>query len=116
MRQRRGVGIYVGWENQKGVKATSKFLRVNMTTGEVKFEEVPERYMMLGGRALTSQLVLDKVSPTRHPFGPYNKLAIAPGLLSGTNTPPSGRLSVGGKGPLTGGIKEINASVLPLRS
>ena len=68
--------------------------------------------MMLRDRALTSQLVLDKVSPTRHLLGPYNKLAIAPGLLSGTNTPPSGRLSVGGKSPLTGGIKEINASSL----
>ncbi|RKO65974.1 aldehyde ferredoxin oxidoreductase family protein [Desulfofundulus salinus] len=87
----------------------SKFLRVNTTTGEVKFEEVPEKYLALGGRALTSQLVLDEVPPTCDSLGPYNKLVIAPGLLSGTNAPSSGRLSVGGKSPLTGGIKEANA-------
>ncbi|SHE92436.1 aldehyde:ferredoxin oxidoreductase [Desulfofundulus australicus DSM 11792] len=87
----------------------SRFLRVNMTTGEVKFEEVPEKYMPLGGRALTSQLVYDEVPPTCDPLGPYNKLVIAPGLLSGTSAPSSGRLSVGGKSPLTGGIKEANA-------
>ncbi|MHB8157303.1 MAG: aldehyde ferredoxin oxidoreductase family protein, partial [Desulfocucumaceae bacterium] len=43
------------------------------------------------------------------PLGPNNKLIIAPGLLSGTRAPSSGRLSVGGKSPLTGGIKESNA-------
>lgn len=38
-----------------------------------------------------------------------NKIVIAPGLLSGTSAPSSGRLSVGFKSPLTGGIKESNA-------
>lgn len=87
----------------------SKILRVNMTTQEVKFEEVPEKYATLGGRALTSQIVADEVPPTCEPLGELNKLVIAPGLLSGTNAPSSGRLSVGGKSPLTGGIKEANA-------
>ncbi len=87
----------------------SKFVRVNMSTKEVKMEETPEKYSGLGGRALTSQLVFDEVPPTCNPLGPYNKLVIAPGLLSGTNAPSSGRLSVGGKSPLTGGNKEANA-------
>ncbi|WP_035107235.1 aldehyde ferredoxin oxidoreductase family protein [Desulfovirgula thermocuniculi] len=87
----------------------SKFLRVNTATREVKFEEVPEKYLILGGRALTSQLVFDEVPPTCNPLGPFNKLVIAPGMLSGTNAPSSGRMSVGGKSPLTGGIKEANA-------
>jgi len=34
---------------------------------------------------------------------------IAPGLLSGTGGAQSGRISVGGKSPLTGGIKESNS-------
>jgi aldehyde:ferredoxin oxidoreductase len=80
-----------------------------MSTKEVKMEETPEKYSGLGGRALTSQLVFDEVPPTCNPLGPYNKLVIAPGLLSGTNAPSSGRLSVGGKSPLTGGNKEANA-------
>lgn len=87
----------------------SKIIRVNMTTKKVNIEEVPEKYVGLGGRALTSQVILDEVPPTCHPLGPKNKLVFAPGLLSGTNAPSSGRLSVGGKSPLTGGIKEANA-------
>lgn len=85
-----------------------KILRVNMTTKEVKVEAVPEKYAALGGRALTSQFVLDEVPPTCEPLGPFNKLIFAPGLLSGTSAPSSGRMSVGGKSPLTGGIKESN--------
>lgn len=40
--------------------------------------------------------------------GPGNVLVLAPGILSGTSAPTSGRLSVGCKSPLTGGIKEAN--------
>ena len=38
---------------------------------------------------------------------------IAPGLLSGTAAAMSGRISVGCKSPLTGGIKEANAGGQP---
>lgn len=86
-----------------------KFLRLDMAKKEVRFEDVPEKYLALGGRALTSQMVLDEVPATCNPLGEFNKIVIAPGLLSGTNAPSSGRLSVGGKSPLTGGIKEANA-------
>ena len=34
---------------------------------------------------------------------------VAPGVLAGTAAPTSGRISIGGKSPLTGGIKEANA-------
>ncbi|MBC7226446.1 MAG: aldehyde ferredoxin oxidoreductase [Thermoflexales bacterium] len=87
----------------------SKILRVNMTDRTVKYEEVPEKYRFLGGRGLTSTIVYDEVDPTCHPLGPNNKLVFAPGILAGTNAPTSGRVSVGGKSPLTGGIKESNA-------
>ncbi|MEW5952945.1 MAG: aldehyde ferredoxin oxidoreductase C-terminal domain-containing protein [Bacillota bacterium] len=86
-----------------------KFMRVNMTTKEISVEPVPDKYAPLGGRALTSQFVLDEVEPTCEPLGPFNKLIFAPGLLSGTNAPSSGRISVGAKSPLTGTIKESNA-------
>lgn len=85
-----------------------KFIRVNMTTKESSVGEVPEKYLGLGGRALTSSIVNDEVKPTCHPLGKNNKIILAPGLLSGTSAPNSGRLSVGGKSPLTGGIKESN--------
>ena len=38
---------------------------------------------------------------------------MAPGVLSGTTAPTSGRISIGGKSPLTGGIKEANAGGNP---
>lgn len=81
---------------------------VNMTTKEVSVETVPEKYLLLGGRALTSRMLLDNVDPNCEPLGPKNKIVIAPGLLGGTSAPCSGRLSIGTKSPLTGGIKESN--------
>ena len=87
----------------------AKILRVNMTEGTAKFEDVPEKYMPMGGRWLTSSIVADEVDPTCHPLGPNNKLVFAPGIVTGTSAPTSARISVGGKSPLTGGIKESNA-------
>lgn len=86
-----------------------KIYRVNMTTLTTQIEEVPEEWKGLGGRALTSAVVAKEVEPTCHPLGKNNKLVFAPGLLTGTAAPNSGRLSVGAKSPLTGGIKESNA-------
>ncbi len=66
-------------------------------------------YAGLGGRAMTSAVVAREVPPLCHPLGEDNKLVIAPGLLSGSAAAMSGRLSVGCKSPLTGGIKEANS-------
>ncbi len=87
----------------------AKILRVNMTNRTAKFEDVPEKYRHLGGRGLTTAIICDEVDPTCHPLGPNNKLVFAPGILAGTVAPTSGRVSVGAKSPLTGGIKESNA-------
>jgi aldehyde:ferredoxin oxidoreductase len=70
-------------------------------------------YAGLGGRALTSTLISKEVPPLCHPLGEDNKLVIAPGLLSGSVAATSGRLSIGCKSPLTGGIKESNAGGQP---
>jgi len=53
--------------------------------------------------------VAKEVPPLCSPIGADNKLVIAPGILGGTIAAMSGRLSVGAKSPLTGGIKEANA-------
>jgi aldehyde:ferredoxin oxidoreductase len=87
----------------------SKILRVNVTDLTAKFEDVPEKYKLMGGRWLTSSIVCDEVDPTCHPLGPNNKVVFAPGIVTGTNAPTSARISVGGKSPLTGTIKETNA-------
>ena len=63
----------------------------------------------LGGRALTSTIIAKEVPPTCHPLSAENKLVFAPGMLSGTGAPCSGRLSAGAKSPLTRTIKESNS-------
>lgn len=85
----------------------SNIVRVNMTNLEIKIETNKE-YEFLGGRALSSRIVYDEVEPTCEPLGRKNKLVIATGLLSGTIASSAGRISVGGKSPLTNGIKEAN--------
>lgn len=82
---------------------------MNMSELTARYEEIPEKYMLFGGRAMTSAIIGDEVPPTTHPLSEFNKLVFAPGILTGTHAPSSGRLSVGGKSPLTGTIKESNA-------
>ena len=86
-----------------------KFLKVNMTNKIVNIEDVPQEYMGLGGRGLTSIMINAEVPPKCDPLGPENKLIFAPGLLSGTKLVNTSRISVGAKSPLTGTIKESNA-------
>lgn len=87
----------------------AKILRLNMTDRTAKVEELPEKYKSMAGRWLTSTLVHDEVDPLCHPLGPNNKLVFSPGVTTGTPAPTSARIAVGGKSPLTGGIKESNA-------
>jgi aldehyde:ferredoxin oxidoreductase len=88
-----------------------QILRIQMggATGPSAKTEPVGAYAGMGGRALTSTLVAGEVPPTCHPLGAENKLVIAPGLLSGSAAAMSGRISVGCKSPLTGGIKEANS-------
>ncbi|MFZ0451613.1 MAG: aldehyde ferredoxin oxidoreductase C-terminal domain-containing protein [Desulfatiglandaceae bacterium] len=86
-----------------------KFLRVNMHDKEINVEDVPQVYIGLGGRGLTSIMINAEVPPTCDPLGPQNKIIVAPGLLSGTNLVNTSRVSIGAKSPLTGTIKESNA-------
>jgi aldehyde:ferredoxin oxidoreductase len=88
-----------------------KILRIDVGAGDnPQVSETPlGDYAGSGGRALTSAIVSKEVPPLCHPLGADNKLVIAPGLLSGTTAAMSGRLSIGCKSPLTGGIKEANA-------
>jgi len=86
-----------------------KILRVDMTDLKASFEDLPADYAALGGRGMTSVIVSNEVPPTCDALGIHNKLVFAPGIVTGTSAPTSGRISVGGKSPLTGGIKEANA-------
>jgi aldehyde:ferredoxin oxidoreductase len=88
-----------------------KLLRIDMgAEGGPKFKtDSLGDYTGMGGRGLTSAIIAKEVPPLCHPLSADNKLVIAPGMLSGTTAAMSGRMSVGCKSPLTGGIKEANA-------
>jgi len=85
------------------------FLRVDMTTKRITIQKVEEKYRLLGNRGLIARLSCDEIDPQCHPLGPGNKLIIATSPLDGLGVTCAGRLSAGGKSPLTGGIKEANA-------
>src|SRR5512146_2143712 len=84
-------------------------LHVDLTQGTVTRDALSEELEALGGHGLSSAIVAQEVDPRADPLGPGNVLVFAAGLLAGTSIPNSGRLSVGAKSPLTGGIKEANS-------
>jgi aldehyde:ferredoxin oxidoreductase len=90
-----------------------RLIRVDMTSQTVSIEPYPDEWKLLGGRALSARILIEECDPTCDPLGPDNVLVMAPGVMSGTAAPTSGRISIGGKSPLTGGIKEANAGGEP---
>jgi aldehyde:ferredoxin oxidoreductase len=86
-----------------------KIWRVNVSDRSLMIEPVPEMWEHMGGRGLLARILTDEVNPTCEPLGKGNKLVFAPGLLTGHMISSLDRISVGGKSPLTGGIKESNA-------
>lgn len=81
-------------------------VRVNTKTGKILKEKASQEEMRWGGRLLISKFLLREVPPTCDPLGRYNKLIVAPGLLGGSSITTTGKFSVGGKSPLTRGVKE----------
>ena len=90
-----------------------RLIRVDMTRQTASTEPYPDDWKLLGGRALSARILLEQCDPTCDPLGPDNLLVMAPGVTSGTAAPTSGRISIGGKSPLTGAIKEANAGGEP---
>jgi aldehyde:ferredoxin oxidoreductase len=87
----------------------SEIWRINARTQELKREPIPETWQRLGGRGLIARVMLDEMDAMCDPLGPGNKIIFAPGLLVGHMLSSTDRISIGGKSPLTGGVKEANA-------
>src|SRR5512147_2078686 len=83
--------------------------RVQVNNQTLKREPVPAEWDTLGGRGLIAQIMVDEVPADCDPLGEQNKLIFAPGLMVGHMLSSCDRLSIGGKSPLTGGIKESYA-------
>ena len=91
------------------VEYKSQVWRVNVREQTLNCEPIPDTWKRLGGRGLLARILLDEVDAKCDPLGLENKLIFAPGLLVGHMLSSTDRISVGGKSPLTGGIKESNA-------
>src|SRR4030042_1244726 len=90
-----------------------RVIRVDMSKQTVSIESLPAEWKRLGGRALSARILASECDHKCAPLGPESVLVMAPGLLAGTAAPTSGRISFGGKSPLTGGIKETNSGGNP---
>ena len=92
-----------------------RIARINVEFEETHNEEITSdsKFFLLGGRGLSSQIILDEVPPLCDPLGDENKLILANGLLTGSPFPCSARTSIGAKSPLTNGIKEANVGGRP---
>ena len=86
-----------------------KLCRVDMAARTLEWQDLPREYERFGGRALSAKILLEESDPTSDPLGSRSFLILATGLLAGTPVPTSNRISLGGKSPLTYGIKETNA-------
>ena len=86
-----------------------KIITLHVGTGKYQEEQIADDQFLTGGRALSSQLVAQIVPPEADALGPDNILAFCCGVLAGTTITNANRISVGGKSPLTGTIKESNA-------
>jgi aldehyde:ferredoxin oxidoreductase len=86
-----------------------KLLRIDMENRTTVTEAADETFPLLGGRGLIAKILHQEVDAKCDPLGPENKLIICTGLFVDTVAPCSGRISVGGKSPLTRTIKESNS-------
>ena len=80
-----------------------------MKDKSTEYQDISEKYTYFGGRGLVANILNDEVDPKCDPLGPENKFIVCNGLMVDTVAPCSGRVSIGGKSPLTGTIKEANA-------
>jgi len=83
-----------------------KVLRVDLTAGKWKVEELPEGLMRnyVGGNGFAARWLFDELKPGIDPLSPENPLIFATGPLTGTAFPSSGRWAAYAKSPLTTAI------------
>jgi aldehyde:ferredoxin oxidoreductase len=88
-----------------------KMLRVNLTEGTIKTEELDEKLAkkFLGGRGLGTKILYDEGVATVDPLSPENKLIFINGPLTGANVPTGGRYMVVTKAPLNNMIASSNS-------
>lgn len=90
---------------------TGVILHVDLTKQAFWVDRPPERFyrQWIGGRGFILHYLWSQTSPGIDPLSPENLLIFAPGLLTGTVLPGTGRHAVGAKSPLTGALASSEA-------
>lgn len=83
-----------------------QILQINLSSGKIWVDKPEASFYRkyIGGRNLILHYLLTEMPAGTDPLGPENLLIFAPGLLTGTALPGTGRHAVGGKSPLTGAL------------
>lgn len=83
-----------------------KILRVNLNNRQIWIEEPGEAFYrkLIGGRGFILHYLLTELPPQTDALDSRNLLIFAPGVLTGTVLPGTGRHAVGAKSPLTGAL------------
>jgi len=85
-----------------------KTYQIDLSQKTFTVKDWPGDKPKMGGRGFSSNWIAENIPPTCDPLGAENDLIFTIGLLGGSGASSSNRLSVAGKSPLTGGIKESN--------
>jgi aldehyde:ferredoxin oxidoreductase len=90
---------------------TGKLLRVDLTTGRHRVEDIPGDWLhdYIGGRGVADRYLWAEADPRVDPLAPENKLMFATGPLTGTPVSCGARYMVVTKGPLTGAVTTSNS-------
>jgi len=86
-------------------------LRINLSNGEIvhdKVEDVSLIKKYIGGRGIATYMLLKELDPEASPYDESSSIIFAPGVLTGTAMPSSGRTSILFKSPATGKFFKTN--------
>lgn len=87
-----------------------RVLHVDLSTRSTTYEEFDEGFYrrFLGGVGIGAHVLWKRLKPGVDPLGPDNVLGFTPGLLTDTGTLFTGRFTVVGKSPASGGWGDAN--------
>ncbi|MBW2095984.1 MAG: aldehyde ferredoxin oxidoreductase family protein [Deltaproteobacteria bacterium] len=97
-------------KNAAGKGYWGKILHVDLTTGSVSPEFLDDSFYQkyLGGIGIAAKVLWDRLKPGIDPLGPENILGFTTGLLTDTGSLFTGRFTVVGKSPASGGWGDAN--------
>lgn len=86
-------------------------LTVDLSSGEIRHDKINDDSLVkkyIGGRGIATHMLLEEMDPNKDPYDEGASIIFAPGALTGTIVPCSGRTSILFKSPATGEFFKTN--------